>query len=145
MLALGAGATFDRDARAGLKLLGAIQEAKALESDLESEKTRRTEDLLTRQRRIWEESRKRDPLIGRYDARGVLERKSRAGEPHRYVLRWGPDLVCEVRCESGRYDLDLFAGYELGLKGLLTYSSPDALLVERPVLEVGRIEVLKRR
>jgi len=145
VLALGAGATFDRDARAGLRLLGAIQEAKALESDLESEKTRRTEDLLTRQRRIWEESRQRDPLIGRYDARGVLERKSRAGEPHRYVLRWGPDLVCEVRCESGRYDLDLFAGYELGLKGLLTYSSPDALLVERPVLEVGRIEVLKRR
>ncbi|MDF1798845.1 MAG: hypothetical protein P1V81_06690 [Planctomycetota bacterium] len=145
VLALGAGATYDRDARAGLRLLGAIQEAKALESDLEAEKIRRTEDVLTRQRRIWEESRKRDPLIGRYDARGVLERKSRAGQPHRYVLRWGPDLVCEVRCESGRYDLDLFAGYELGLKGLLTYASPDALLVERPVLEVGRIEVLKRR
>ena len=144
VLAMDAGADIDKDARAGLVLVEAVAQAKALESDLEAEKTRRTEDILERQRRIWEESRQRDPLGGRYDARGVLERKSRAGEPHRYVLRWGPDLVCEVRCKSGRYDLDLYAGRELGISGLLTYGSPDALLDERPVLEVGRIEVLRR-
>jgi len=143
VLAMDAGAEIDRDAEAGLVLLEAVAEAKALESDLEAEKARRTEDILERQRRIWEESRERDPLAGRYDARGVLERKSRAGEPHRYVLRWGPDLVCEVRCASARYDLDLFAGRELGLVGELTYG-PGGLLDERPVLEVARLEVLRR-
>lgn len=132
-------------ATAGLKLVAALEKAKALESDLEAAKKRRIEDVLARQKRQWEESRQRDPMIGRYDARGVLERQGRAGQPTRYVLRWGPDLVCKVRCASGRYDLDLFAGYELGLKGLLSYSEPDALLADRPVLEVGRIEVLSRR
>jgi hypothetical protein len=61
------------------------------------------------------------------------------------VLRWGPELVCEVRCSSGKYDLALFASYELGLKGVLDYADETALLSERPVLEIGRIEVLSRR
>jgi len=140
-----AGAEIDSRANAGLHLVEALEEAKALESDLEAAKQRRIEDVLSRQKRLWEESRQRDPMIGKYDARGVLERQGRAGEKIRYVLRWGPELVCEVRCASGRYDLDLFAGYELGLKGMLSYSEPDALLADRPVLEVGRIEVLSRR
>ena len=122
-----------------------LEAALSLESDLEAEKLRRTEQILTRQKRLWEESRQRDPLAGRFDARGVLVRQSRAGEAARYVLRWGPDQVCEVRCASGRYDLDLFAGNELGMMGALSYSEPDALLADRPVLEVGRIEVISKR
>jgi hypothetical protein len=140
-----AGGEVDTRAKAGLELVSVLEAAAALESDLEAARLRRIEDVLTRQKVLWEESRKRDPLIGRFDARGVLERQGRAGQPTRYVLRWGPDLVCEVRCASGRYDLDLFAGYEIGMKGMLSYSDPDALLPERPVLQVGRIEVLSRR
>lgn len=132
-------------AEAGLAVVNAIESAKVLESDLEAEKARRLEDLMQRQRKLWEESRRRDPLGGRFDARGVLEVQARAGEEPRYVLRWGPELVCEVRCTSGRYDLALFASYELGLKGLLDYTDQTALLKERPVLEIGRIEVLSRR
>ena len=137
----------DLTARAGsgLTVIDAIEKAKALESDLEAEKARRLESLMKRQRELWEESRKRDPLGGRFDARGVLEIQARAGEEPRYVLRWGPELVCEVRCSSGRYDLDLFASYELGLKGVLDYTDQTALLKERPVLDLARIEVLSRR
>lgn len=132
-------------AQAGLAVVDAIESAKALESDLEAEKARRLESLMQKQRQMWEESRRRDPLGGRFDARGVLEVQARAGEEPRYVLRWGPDLVCEVRCSSGRYDLDLFASYELGLKGVLDYTDQTALLKERPVLDLARIEVLSRR
>lgn len=132
-------------AASGLTVIDAIEKAKALESDLEAEKARRLESLMKRQRELWEESRKRDPLGGRFDARGVLEIQARAGEEPRYVLRWGPELVCEVRCSSGRYDLDLFASYELGLKGVLDYTDQTALLKERPVLDLARIEVLSRR
>ena len=145
VVALDAGERWKRDAESGLKVVSALEEAVALKSDLEAEKVRRQEDLLERQRRAWEESRQRDPMIGKFDARGVLERRSRSGEPHRYILRWGPDEVCEVRCASGKYDLDIFAGYEIGLKGLLEYAKPGALLEERPVLEVGKIEVLSKR
>lgn len=145
VVALDAGARWKRDAESGLKIVAALEEAVALKSDLEAEKIRRQEDLLERQRRAWEESRQRDPMIGKFDARGVLERRSRSGEPHRYILRWGPEEVCEVRCASGKYDLDIFAGYEIGLKGLLEYAKPGALLEERPVLEVGKIEVISKR
>jgi len=135
----------DARAKSSLELVTALEEASALLSDLEAQKQRRIEGILERQKRLWEESRQRDPLSGRFDARGVLVRQSRAGEPARYVLRWGPDLVCEVRCFSGRYDLDLFAGYELGMMGALSYTETDGLLEDRPVLEVGRIEVLSLR
>ena len=132
-------------AEGGLAVVKAIEEANALASDLEAEKTRRLESLIARQRQLWEESRRRDPLGGRFYARGVLEIQARAGEAPHYVLRWGPELVCEVRCSSGKYDLALFASYELGLKGVLDYADETALLSERPVLEIGRIEVLSRR
>jgi hypothetical protein len=145
VVALDAGARWERDAKSGLLIVAALEEAVALKSDLEAEKILRLEELLGRQRRIWEEGRKADPMIGKFDARGVLERRSRFGEGHRYVLRWGPNEVCEVRCASGKYDLDIFAGYELGLKGLLEYAKPGALLEEKPVLEVGQIEVLSKR
>ena len=145
VLALKVAPEISSRAKAGLELVTVLEAALSLESDLEAEKLRRTEQILTRQKRLWEESRQRDPLAGRFDARGVLVRQSRAGEAARYVLRWGPDQVCEVRCASGRYDLDLFAGNELGMMGALSYSEPDALLADRPVLEVGRIEVLSRR
>ena len=121
-------------AEGGLAVVKAIEEANALASDLEAEKTRRLESLIARQRQLWEESRRRDPLGGRFDARGVLEIQARAGEAPHYVLRWGPELVCEVRCSSGKYDLALFASYELGLKGVLDYADETALLSERPVL-----------
>ena len=145
VVALDAGARWKRDAESGLKIVSALEEAVALKSDLEAEKVRRQEELLERQRRAWEKSRERDPMVTKFDARGVLERRSRSGEPHRYILRWGPEEVCEVRCASGKYDLDIFAGYEIGLKGLLEYAKPGALLEERPVLEVGKIEVLSKR
>lgn len=132
-------------AQTGLEMIEVLELAKGLQSDLETVKQRRVEDLLVRQKKQWEKSRQRDPLAGRFDARGVLERRSLAGEAHKYVLRWGPDLVCEVRLDSGRYELDRFAGYELGLTGKLDYTDASALLTERPVLTLRRIEILAKR
>ena len=41
----------------------------------------------------------------------------RLDEPDTWILRWAGTPVTEVVCTSGRYDLALFEGYELGVQG----------------------------
>ena len=59
----------------------------------------------------------------------------------RYYLRFGGRDVCEVLCTSGRYDMDLLAGNEVGVFG-------DEILgtsAQGEVVDVRRLEILKRR
>jgi hypothetical protein len=127
-------------ARQGLDTVDALEAAASIRSELELERERRKEDLLTKQEEIWEKSRQKDPLYGHFDGRGVLERRGRAGEEPRYWLRWRGEDVYELTCATGRYDLDLFAGYEIGVHGSAATREESA-----PVLDVARIEVLSRR
>ena len=45
-------------------------------------------------------------------------------------------------CPSDRYDLELFAGYEVGVQGSVFQSSEAR---ETPALDITRVEIIKRR
>ena len=90
---------------------------------------------------VWEASRAKDPLGGIFATRGVLLRRTQDGVPT-YVIRFGGQTVAELFCKSGRYDLGMFAGYEVGVQGAEFESSSGRAI---PVLEVSRVEIIKRR
>lgn len=131
------------EARHELRLLEFHEEHAALRAELELERKRRTEELMERQEEVWRESKSKDPLRDAFAVRGVLKRRPDAnGTPHFFVY-FGGDEMGEVVCTSGRYDLDLFAGYEVGVQG-----TPFGATEEdgRPAaFEVSRLEVIARR
>jgi hypothetical protein len=119
-----------------------------------------------RRREEWERQQaqkdlRKDPLWGRFDARGWLEKADRSWFEDQaraivhdektqdaYLLRWAGDVVAEVRCSSGRFDVALFEGFELGVNGTRIGESVRATTNEGDspiVLDVSRIEVLSGR
>ena len=127
--------------RQGLETLGAFEEASRLRARLEQERLAREEQARREQERVWELSRAKDPLGGVFLARGALERVGE-GDAQRYLLRFGTDVSAEILCVSGRYDLDLFTGYHVGVKGMeLPLAASDA----PRRIEVTRLEVIARR
>jgi hypothetical protein len=73
-----------------------------------------------------------------FDATGWIRRKSGHGELSEYRLEKGGKLLLYVDCRSGRYDLRLFEGCEVGIQGVL--SRPDAESVR--VVDVAKLHVL---
>ena len=116
----------------------------SLRADLEAEKARRkleNEELL---REIRDESKRRNPLGDRFDERGLLERRT-VGEQTRYYLRWGGRDVCEVVCTSGRYDLLMFLGKDVGVRGeVLPLVATDGGATAAPIVDLARIEIVSR-
>lgn len=80
----------------------------------------------------------RDPMA-RFDGVGWLTREQPLGRPERFTLTKGGKLLFVVTCSSGRYDLALFDGAEIGIKGAKSSPSPDSVRE----LDVMRIEVLR--
>ena len=72
----------------------------------------------------------------------MLTRNGAADGTTTYLLRFGKETQCEVTCPSGRYDLDLFAGYEVGVLGT-ERREPTASGV--PGILITRLEILSRR
>ena len=129
-------------ARADLERVAALEQAATLRTELERERERRAEAARAEHARVLESSRKKDPLGHVFLARGVLLRRvGTDGIPH-YLLRFGNDVTHELVCASGRYELDLFAGYEVGVQG---EERPAAGPDGQRVLEVSRLEVIARR
>jgi len=131
--------------RSGLKAVDALEEASQLRAQLEGEKRRREEAARLEQERVWAESREKDPLGGVFLARGALERVvAGVGEAatKRYFLKFGTGVVAEVVCVSGRYDLDVFVGYQIGVRGTELRAAEDDGLRH---IEVTRVEVIARR
>ncbi len=108
---------------------------------LEEEKQLRWQELVRRQQDQWERVREKDPQFGRFDLRGRLERIQEASGARVFRLWRGNEPVAELICESGRYDLEMFVGCELGIAAEPA-ESEEAL--ESPLIraEVARIEVL---
>ncbi len=127
-----------------LSTLTALEEASSLRAELQAERKRREEEALRRQQDIWERSRAKDPLGDVFLSRGALERVSDPDGKARYFLRFGGELVSEIVCVSGRYDLDLFASYEVGVKGM-ELVAPDGGSADPIRIEVTRLEILSRR
>lgn len=128
----------------GLDAVAALREANALRAELEAERQRRQAEALRRQKEIWEESRAKDPLGGVFLSRGALERVVEADAEPRYFLRFGGEVASELVCVSGRYDLDQYTGYEIGVKGM-DLRLPESRGSQPLRIEVTRIEVLSRR
>ena len=78
-----------------------------------------------------------DPL-GRFDATGWLRHRSSASGIERFRLEKGGQLLCYLDCSSGRYDLSLFQGCEVGISG--SRDRPHAQGVR--VVDVSKIEVI---
>lgn len=129
------------EVRQGLQTLTALEAATALKLSLESERERRTQAAHTEEERVQAQSREKDPLGGVFIVRGGLERVV-DGANRRYFVRFGTGPVAEIVCVSGRYDLDLFVGYQVGVRGTELRSAEEDGLRH---IEVTRLEVIGRR
>ena len=135
-----------RRAEDRLETLGALEEISVVQSELQQVRQDHDRAVLERQADAWEKSRRKDPLGQRFDGRGVLERRQVAGQAPRYVLHFGNEDLCEVLCTSGRYDLDLFSGFDVGLSGsFLRTVEASAGRDMLPVMDSERIRILARR
>lgn len=137
-------------ARDRLRELDLLEEGYRLEQQLESERAERERLMRERQDRIDAAGRvPRDPFEGRYQARGWLERieDEERGLPV-YRMRWGGYPVAELVCTSGRYDLDVFLDFELGVRGRTLrpgVQNEDGNMSTPPRIDVSRIEVIAGR
>jgi hypothetical protein len=135
-------------ARARLDEVGLRAEAYRLRHELELERARREAEARAARERM-EQAGDRDPFYGRFDSRGWLERRIEPGttEPV-WVLRWSGEDSAELVCFSGRYDLSVFEGYELGINGQML-SGPIEASAGRAMraarFDVRRIEVISGR
>ncbi len=129
------------EARHQLELVAFHEEAARLRSELERAKNSSGGVIAEKRAEILERSRAKDPFGHVFASRGVLVRKvTTDGTPH-YFLRFAGATQCEVVCPGGRYDFDVFAGYEVGVQGK-ELGQHDG---EAPLFEVARLEVLARR
>lgn len=135
---------------ANLEVLTALETAADLKAELEAERQRRERELLEQQEQAWKVKRLKDPLGDRFAQRGVLLRRQVGAEAPRYFLTFGGEEQCEVVCTNGRYDLDLFAGHDLGIEGEFLRGTRvvEAAIAPRtppPVMNASRIRVLSHR
>lgn len=122
-----------------LELLVLYESSQELRADVEAEKRRADEEAKRTAERIEAEARRRDPYRYRFDERGLLQRRV-TGDETRYWLVWGDRDVCEVLCSSGRYDLALFLGRDVGVRGKAM--GPGGAEDAPRALDVTRIEIL---
>jgi len=111
------GGAFDALVEQKLASIDALAEIVRTRALLEEERAARRREHERVQREQWDQLRERDPFYGRFAVRGVLEsfQDSQGSRTYRIVRGGAPQ--CVVSCASGRYDLDLFVGRELGLDG----------------------------
>ena len=76
--------------------------------------------------------------LDRFQALGWLRQERRLGGPSVFYLERGGKQECVVTCSSGRFDLSLFVGREVGVNGPRRRPAQESVTV----LDVERIEVL---
>jgi hypothetical protein len=81
---------------------------------------------------------------GRFNGRGRVESELHGGERHFY-LRWAGMRDTEITCTSGRYDLELLDGVEVGIMGHTLRQALPATAAHRSelkLLDLYRVEVI---
>ena len=81
---------------------------------------------------------------GRFMGRGWVEAVEQANETH-YFLRWSGELTFEIACQSGRYDLGVYEGYEIGVMGSILRERilpTETTVAQEAMIDVSRIEVI---
>ena len=89
-----------------------------------------------------------DPYADRYDVRGWVERIELEDGRVVWGLRWSGLFVAELEVGSRRYDLAVYEGFEVGIRGRelpITASPEVGYLNGGAVFDVTRIEVLAGR
>lgn len=125
-------------AKLRLEQIGYHEEIARIKGDAALQETQRQKMLADAQAQLVEASLANDPLWGRFQARGWLRRDETT--PGRYLVQWAGRTGAEITCGSGRYDLTLFEGAEIGVIGALTRAAGS---VDRPMrIDATRIEVL---
>lgn len=125
-------------AKLRLEQIGYHEEIARLKSDAALQEVQRQKLLADAQAQLEEASLAQDPLWGRFQARGWLRRDP--NEPGRFLVQWSGRTGAEITCGSGRYDLALFEGSEIGVMGATTRNASS---VDRPMrVDVTRIEVI---
>lgn len=107
------------------------------------------EERRIRERKALQEEQERVELAGtahwgRFSGRGWVVSKT-VGKQTAWYLKWGGEIRFEVVCQSGRYDLALFEGYEVGIKGSTIRDQSLATEERRALvalLDVTRLEVI---
>ena len=128
--------------------LTAREDVVRLEADMLAFEERRREEVARAQAELAAAQKSKDPLWGRLQARGWLERTELENDQTAYVIRWAGKITTEVVCTSGRYDLSVFEGFEVGITGVTTRAAIEASLGQsaRPVrIDASRIEVISGR
>jgi len=76
--------------------------------------------------------------LDRFQALGWVRQERRIGGPSVFFLERGGKQECVITCSSGRFDLSLFVGREVGVNGPRRRPAQESVTV----LDVERIEVL---
>jgi hypothetical protein len=114
-----------------------------LQRDIVAADEEHEQKIADAQQKIREMQRSRDPLWGRFQTRGWLERHKLDGQKV-YLVRYGSEHIARIECQSGRYDLAVFEGFEIGVRGI-PIGAAAADEDGYPVIDVDRIEVISGR
>ena len=122
----------------------ARSEIASLQGEIASEKVRRELELDRLRREQEQQTLKNTVLWGRFHSRGWLEKDLTGGET-RYLVRWAGKPSSELICTSGRYDLAVFEGFEVGVMGTTVREGADDPQVAQGAvsqLDIYRLEVI---
>lgn len=136
-------------ARLQLQRIDLHEEIQRLRNDQTMREAQRKELLASAQQRLAEANAAKDPLAGRFQARGwIVKEQLVASEPPHYFVYWAGQPQAEIVCSNGRYDLANFTDFDVGVLGaVLRPATPgSATASARPArIEVSRLEVLGSR
>ena len=133
------------ETRLELDRLAFHEEAARVRAELTQERERLAAEAQRRQAEVEDRSRAKDPLGGVYVSRGLLVRQVATDGTPRYFLRFGGEVASELLCPDGRYELDDFAGYEVGVFGAELEAERTAERGGFPLIGIERLEVVARR
>lgn len=136
-------------ARVQLQRIDLHEEIARLRNDQTMREEKRKELLANAQQRLEEANASKDPLGGRFQARGwVVKEQLVASEPAHYFVYWAGQPQAEIVCSNGRYDLSNFADFDVGVVGavLRPATAATASSSARPArIDASRLEVLGSR
>jgi len=139
-----AGSTTYALAETGLKKATIQAGIVAERANIAAELAKRQSELERLAQEERDRQRLNDPLMGRFIKRGWLEQRKVGGENH-YFMTWNGETVCEVVVTDGRYDLEQFTGFEIGVMGTTVRpEQPSGLgtVAQVRMLNLYRIEVI---
>jgi hypothetical protein len=136
-------------ARTRLQQVDAYAEIDAIRNDRTLRESQRGDKLADAERRLKEANLSQDPLWGRFQARGYVQREQPIpSDPPRFMVIWAGKATAEIVCTSGKYALSAFADFEIGVQGAVLRSAvqgTDTVAARPGRIDVSRIEVLSAR